>query len=117
MVSWEQVERSDDTDTGIDDRERLFEHLERVIHPRLRGWFVDQIVEAIELAAAGRTEEWIEVDVRRHQVGEVVRLWELEDLVAEAARGEFSPRGGGRSWRTGPPAWWSAEQSKRKIAS
>ncbi|MQA75742.1 MAG: hypothetical protein GEU88_15605 [Solirubrobacterales bacterium] len=104
MVDWEDIEEFDDS--GLDDRRRLFAHLDWVINTPIAGRFVDQIVEAIELAAAGKTEEWIEVDARRHQVHEVVEIWELEELVELAKADRFEPRRGERSWRLDPPVGW-----------
>jgi hypothetical protein len=89
-------------DTGLGDRRRLLDHLNYVIFPGCEGWFVDQIVEAIELAAAGEDDAWIEVDVKNMRLAEVIKDWELEEFVEAAKRGEFKPRGGDRMWRPEP---------------
>ena len=49
MDTWDEIEEVDAT--GLGDRRRLIDHLDRVINPGIAGWFVDQIAEAIELAA------------------------------------------------------------------
>jgi hypothetical protein len=90
-------------DTGLDDRKDLLEHLNFVIFPGCRGWFVDQIVEAIELAAAGEKDAWIEVDTERLQVRNVIEFWQLEAYVTAAKAGDFKPRGGDESWRCEAP--------------
>ena len=89
-------------ETGLDDRRRLIEHLDRVIFPGCAWWFVDQIVEAIQLAAAGEDDAWIEVDVKNRRLAEVIDDWELEEFVDQAKAGMFSPRGGDRMWRREP---------------
>jgi hypothetical protein len=89
-------------DSGLDDRGRLLEHLNYVIFPGCKGWFVDQIVEAIELAAAGEDGAWIEVDVKNRRLAEVIEDWQLEEFVEEAKAGTFKPRGGDRMWRREP---------------
>ncbi len=96
-------------DPGLDDRQRLLEHLNFVIFPGCRGWFVDQIVEAIELAAAGEDDAWIEVDTKRHPLCDVVEFWELQEFVEEAKAQKFKPRGGERSWRCEPPRPYEAD--------
>lgn len=89
-------------DAGLDDRAQLREHLNFVIFPGCQGWFVDQIVEAIELAAAGEDDAWIEVDGRNHPLSDVIEFWELEEFIEEAKAGGFKPRGGDRMWRREP---------------
>lgn len=90
-------------DARLDDRQDLLEHLNFVIFPGCRGWFVDQIVEAIELAAAGQEDAWLEVDTKRRPVRDVIEFWQLEDYVAAAKAGDFKPLGGDESWRREPP--------------
>jgi hypothetical protein len=46
------------------------------------GMVLDQITQAIELAAAGRGNEVIEIDCERRRAGEAVEIWEPEELVA-----------------------------------
>lgn len=36
----------------------------------MERWFIDQIVEAIELAAEGELDAWIEVDVKNRRLTE-----------------------------------------------
>lgn len=100
MSEWAEIEEFDDT--GLDDRRQLIDHLEWVIRPPLAGWFIDQIAEAIELAAAGETDAWIEVDMKNRRLAEVIEDWELEELVEQARAGEFKPRRGDDSWRREP---------------
>jgi len=94
----------------LEHRRQLIDHLDWVIRPPLAWWFVDQIAEAIELAAAGETDAWIEVDVKNRQVSEVIADWELEELVERAKAGEFEPRRGERSWRRKP--WAEGELTR-----
>jgi hypothetical protein len=89
-------------DSGLDDRRELIHHLDYVIFPGCAGWFVDQIVEAIELAAAGEDDAWIEVDMKNRRLSAVIEDWELEEFVEMSKRGEFKPRGGERMWRREP---------------
>lgn len=89
-------------ETGLEDRRRLIEHLDHVIFPGCEWWFVDQIVEAIQLAAAGEDDAWIEVDVKNRRLAEVIKSWELEEFVEAAKAGTFKPRGGDRMWRREP---------------
>ena len=89
-------------DDDLADRTLLVEHLDWVIRPPLAGWFVDQIAEAIELAAAGKDDAWIEVDMKNREVTDVVERWELEELVERAKGGSFRPRRGDVSWRCEP---------------
>jgi hypothetical protein len=86
----------------LEDRRRLIEHLDYVIFPGCKWWFVDQMVEAIELAAAGEDDAWIEVDVKNRRLAEVIEDWELEEFVEEAKAGRFKPRGGDEMWRREP---------------
>ncbi len=90
-------EWGDDEEQAVADRRRLIEHLDWVIFPGCKWWFVDQIVEAIELAAAGEDEAWIEVDVKNRRLTEVIKDWELEEWVEEAKAGRFKPRAETRS--------------------
>ncbi len=95
-------EFSETEETALEDRRRLIEHLDRVIFPGCMGGFVDQIAEAIQLAAAGEDDAWIEVDVKNRRLSEVIDGWELEELIEEAKAGRFNPRGGDRMWRREP---------------
>ena len=90
-------------ETGLEDRRRLIEHLNYVIFPGCKWWFVDQIVEAIQLAAAGEDDAWIEVDVKNRPLADVIRFWELDEFIAEAKAGTFNPSGGDEMWRREPP--------------
>jgi hypothetical protein len=98
-----EVEGLDESDdSGLEQRRELIDHLDWIIRPPLAWWFVDQIAEAIELAAAGKPDAWIEVDVKNRQVSDVIADWELEELVERAKAGEFRPRRGQQSWRREP---------------
>lgn len=100
MPNWDEIEEFDETGRG--DRARLIEHLNYVIFPGCRWWFVDQIVEAIQLAAAGEDDAWLEVDVKNRRLAEVIEDWDLADFVEEAKAGNFNPRGGDEKWRREP---------------
>jgi hypothetical protein len=96
----DEIEELDEA--GLEDRRRLIEHLNHVIFPGCEWWFIDQIVEAIELAADDEDDAWIEVDMKNRMLAEVIHDWELEELVEEAKAGRFKPRGGERMWRREP---------------
>lgn len=88
-------------ETGLGDRRALIDHLDYVLGPP--GWFIDQIAEAIVLAADNLADAWIEIDGRKRQVFEVVKDYLLDELVETAKAGDFSPRRGERTWRLKPP--------------
>lgn len=67
------------------------------------GWFIDQIAEAIALAADDLDDAWIGINGRKRQVFEVVKDYLLDELVEAAKAGDFSPRRGDRTWRLKPP--------------
>lgn len=72
-------------------REEIIGHLNFVIRPPLARWFIDQIVQVLELAAAGKLDERIEVDCRRMTVREAVEDWELTELVEWARLEGIAP--------------------------
>lgn len=88
---------------GIVHRRELAEYLDYLLFPGCKSWFIDQLIEAIELAAVGDELAWIEVDGIGRQVSDVIRAWELEPFVEAARAGEFAPRGGDRTWRLSAP--------------
>ncbi|MGH2987339.1 MAG: hypothetical protein ACRDLO_11730 [Solirubrobacterales bacterium] len=69
-------------------REGVIEWLNWVLGPRLTGNFIDEVIRAIELAAAGRGADQIEIDCDRMTVAEAVQIWELEPLVERVRDGE-----------------------------
>lgn len=69
-------------------REEVIEWLNWVLGPRLNADFIDEVIRAIELAAAGRGADQIEVDRDRMTVAEAVQIWELEPLVERVRDGE-----------------------------
>ena len=69
----------------ITDRRELIDHLDWVLRPPLPGWLVDQVEHAVELAAAGRMDDRVEIDCRRLSVAEAVSDFELEEIVERRA--------------------------------
>jgi hypothetical protein len=69
-------------------REEVIEWLNWVLGPRLSASFIDEVIRAIELAAAGRGADRIEIDCDRMTVAEAVQIWELEPLVERVRDGE-----------------------------
>jgi len=65
-------------------RARLRYHLNWVMHPPVPMWLIDEVEYALELAVAGCEHHRVEIDSRGYTVGEAVRLYELEPLVATA---------------------------------
>jgi hypothetical protein len=69
-------------------RAEVIDHLNWVLGPRLTGNFIDEVIHTVELAAAGRGADQIEIDCDRMTVAEAVQIWELEPLVARVREGE-----------------------------
>jgi hypothetical protein len=96
----DREEMAEFDDTGFADRRALIDHVQWLTSPP--GWVFDQLSEAIELAAAGKDDAWIEVAVKNRPVPQVIEDWELEQFVELARQGEFRPRRGTESWRREP---------------
>ena len=69
-------------------RAEVIDHLNWVLGPRLTGNFIDEVIHTVELAAAGRGADQIEIDFDRMTVAEAVQIWELEPLVERVRDGE-----------------------------
>ncbi|MGI8726513.1 MAG: hypothetical protein ACR2K6_02375 [Solirubrobacterales bacterium] len=71
-------------------RQRVIAHIEDLT--RSPAWFLEQVEQVMELAAAGRTEERVEFNGRRREtVGQIVEDWELEKLVQLQKDDAFRP--------------------------
>ncbi len=116
MLDWDRTQAFDDT--GIDDRRQLIDWLEYVMTPPNFGELIDQIAEAIQLAAAGETEAWLAVDGARQPVREVIDQWSLDEFVERAKAGNFSPRGWSSVMEVRAPAGLGAAGTgaRRRVA-
>jgi hypothetical protein len=78
----ERTEEERERDLRVAQRRELLDHIDYLIRPPAR--FYEELEAAIELAAAGRFDEEIEIGREFCTVAEVIRRWELEHLVQRA---------------------------------
>jgi hypothetical protein len=77
--------RSMTDERRIRERARPRHHIDWIIRPR--AYFYEQLENAIQLAAAGRSEDQVEVDCRRCLVKDVISDWELGEFVDRVVEG------------------------------
>ena len=77
--------RSMTDERRLRERARLLHHIDWIIRPR--AYFYEQLENAIQLAAAGRSEDQVEVDCRRCLVKDVISDWELGEFVDRVVEG------------------------------
>ncbi len=106
MDTWwpkEPTEEQKAEERELEDRRLLIEHIRWELLHHYPVALIDQLAEAIELAASGENEAWIEVDRRAWPVAELVEFWWLDEFVERTKAGEFKPRRGSETWRREPP--------------
>jgi hypothetical protein len=95
LVSPEPTEEEKERDLRIAKRRELLDHIDLLIRPPAQ--FYNELETGIELAAEGRIDEEIEIGRELRKVSDVVRDWELEDLVERAKAG---------TWGEAGADWW-----------
>ena len=71
------------------ERELLLWHMDLFFRPPAR--FYEQLERAIELAAAGRSEELTEIDDMRVPASELIETYHLDEFVERARTGSAEP--------------------------
>lgn len=90
VLTREPTEEEKERELRVAKRRELLDHIDFLIRPSAR--FYEQLEQAIELAAEGRTDEPIEMDRELCTVSEVIESWELEELVERAREGAWGER-------------------------
>jgi hypothetical protein len=89
-------------------RREVIDQLTWISTQWMTGEFIDGAIRVIELAAADRKEEMVELGDERLAVRDVVRDWELEDLVNRARNGETVRHGPDLEYVDG--SWWHLDE-------